>query len=70
MRSILLTVDDTPSAATAKRIALALARRNGASIDGIAGIDVSDLEQAAAAAGAGGAALHLSLRSPIERAAG
>lgn len=44
MRSILLTIDDTPSAATAKRIALGLARQTGASIKGIVGIDVSDLE--------------------------
>lgn len=44
MRSILLTVDDTPSAATARRLALALARRTGASIEGIVGVDVSDLD--------------------------
>lgn len=44
MRSILLTVDDTPSSATAKRIALALAQKTGASIKGVVGIDVSDLE--------------------------
>lgn len=44
MRSILLTVDDTPAATTAKRIALGLAQQTGASIKGIVGIDVSDLE--------------------------
>jgi nucleotide-binding universal stress UspA family protein len=44
MRSILVTVDDTPSAAAARRIALGLARRMGASIKGVVGIDVSDLE--------------------------
>ena len=44
MRSILVTVDDTPSAAAARRIALGLARQTGASIKGVVGIDVSDLE--------------------------
>jgi nucleotide-binding universal stress UspA family protein len=44
MRSILVTVDDTPSAATARRIALALARQRGASVVGVVGFDTSDLE--------------------------
>ncbi|WP_428658947.1 universal stress protein [Reyranella sp.] len=44
MRSILLTLDETPSGATAKRIALGLARQTGAAIKGISGVDVSDLE--------------------------
>jgi nucleotide-binding universal stress UspA family protein len=44
MRSILVTVDETPSALAAQRLALGLARRTGASVRGIVGIDVSDLE--------------------------
>jgi nucleotide-binding universal stress UspA family protein len=46
MRSILVTVDDTPSSAAARRVALTLARQTGASIKGVTGVDMSDLDGA------------------------
>jgi nucleotide-binding universal stress UspA family protein len=45
MHSILVTVDDTPSCAGAKKLALSLARRTGAAIRGVTGIDLSDIDQ-------------------------
>lgn len=45
MHSILVTVDDTPSCAAAKRVALSLARQTGAAIRGVTGIDLSDIDR-------------------------
>ncbi|MDP2331184.1 MAG: universal stress protein [Reyranella sp.] len=45
MRSILVTVDDTPSSIAAKAVAVALAQGAGASLRGMTGIEISDLEQ-------------------------
>jgi len=44
MRSILVTVDDTPSAIAARALAVALARQCGARVRGVTALDVSDLE--------------------------
>lgn len=44
MRSILVTVDDTPSAISARALAVALARQCGALVRGVTAVDVSDLE--------------------------
>jgi nucleotide-binding universal stress UspA family protein len=44
MHSILVTVDDTPSCIAAKGLALSLARQTGATIRGVTGIDVSDID--------------------------
>lgn len=44
MRSILVTVDDTPSAVAARRLAVALARQCGAQVRGVTALDVSDLD--------------------------
>lgn len=46
MRSILVTVDDTPSAVAARGMAVALARQCGAEVRGVTALDVSDLEHA------------------------
>jgi nucleotide-binding universal stress UspA family protein len=46
MRSILVTVDDTPSAVAARGMAVALARQCGAQVRGVTALDVSDLEHA------------------------
>lgn len=46
MRSILVTVDDTPSAVAARGLAVALARQCGAQVRGVTALDVSDLEHA------------------------
>ena len=48
MRSILVTVDDTPSAIAARALAVALARQCGAHVRGVTALDVSDLEGAEA----------------------
>ena len=48
MRSILVTVDDTPSAIAARAIAAGLARQCGARVRGVTALDVSDLEGAEA----------------------
>ena len=45
MRSILVTIDDTPSAVAARTLAVALARRCGATIRGVTALDVSDLHR-------------------------
>ncbi|MCE3258027.1 MAG: universal stress protein UspA [Nitrobacter vulgaris] len=45
MRSILVTVDDTPSAIAARGLAVALARQCGAMIRGVTAIEVSDLDR-------------------------
>ena len=45
MRSILVTVDDTPSAVVARGLAAALARQCGATIRGVTALDVSDLDR-------------------------
>ena len=45
MHSILVTVDDTPSCVAAKGLALSLARRTGAAIRGVTGVDLSDIDQ-------------------------
>jgi nucleotide-binding universal stress UspA family protein len=45
MRSILVTVDDTPASMAARSLAVAMARQTGAAIHGITGIEVSDLDQ-------------------------
>jgi len=45
MRSILVTVDDTPSAVAARGLAVALARQCGAQIRGVTALDVSDLDR-------------------------
>lgn len=45
MRSILVTVDDTPSAVAARRLAVALARQCGARVRGVTALDVSDLDR-------------------------
>jgi nucleotide-binding universal stress UspA family protein len=44
MRSILVTVDETPSAMAARKLAVALARQCGASIRGVTALDLSDLD--------------------------
>jgi nucleotide-binding universal stress UspA family protein len=44
MRSILVTVDDTPASAAAKTLAADLARQSGASLRGMTGIEISDLD--------------------------
>ncbi|UYN94477.1 MAG: universal stress protein [Enhydrobacter sp.] len=44
MRSILITLDKTPSCATAQALAIGLARRNGAMLKGVIATDISDLE--------------------------
>ena len=45
MRSILVTVDDTPSAMAARALAVALARQCGARVRGVTALDVSDLDR-------------------------
>lgn len=45
MHSILVTVDDTPSSAAARTLALSLARQTGATITGVTGVDLSDLDR-------------------------
>lgn len=45
MRSILVTVDDTPSAVAARALAVALARQCGARVRGVTALDVSDLDR-------------------------
>lgn len=45
MRSILVTVDDTPSAVAARGLAIALARQCGAQVRGVTALDVSDLDR-------------------------
>lgn len=45
MRSILVTVDDTPSSLAARALAAALARQAGASLRGVTGIELSDLDK-------------------------
>ncbi|MCW5737517.1 MAG: universal stress protein [Enhydrobacter sp.] len=45
MRSILVTVDDTPSAVAARGLAVALARQCGAQVRGVTALDVSDLDR-------------------------
>jgi len=45
MRSILVTVDDTPSAVAARGLAAALARQCGAQVRGVTALDVSDLDR-------------------------
>jgi nucleotide-binding universal stress UspA family protein len=45
MRSILVTIDDTPSAVAARGVAVALARRSGATIRGVTGMELSDLDR-------------------------
>jgi nucleotide-binding universal stress UspA family protein len=45
MRSILVTVDDTPSAIAARGLAVALAHQCGAMIRGVTAIEVSDLDR-------------------------
>ena len=48
MRSIIATIDHTPSSITAQALALSLARQAGARLHGIAAIEVSDLDRAEA----------------------
>ncbi len=45
MRSILVTVDDTPSAIAARGLAIALARQCGAKVRGVTALDVRDLDR-------------------------
>lgn len=45
MRSILVTVDDTPSSLAARALAAALARQAGAALRGVTGIELSDLDK-------------------------
>lgn len=45
MRSILVTVDDTPSSIAARGLAVALARHTGAAVRGVTAIEVSDLDR-------------------------
>lgn len=45
MHSILVTVDDTPSSLAARALAIDLARRTGASLRGLTGIELSDLDR-------------------------
>jgi nucleotide-binding universal stress UspA family protein len=45
MRSILVTVDDTPSAIAARGLAVALARQRGAEVRGVTALDVGDLDR-------------------------
>lgn len=45
MRSILVTVDDTPSAVAARGLAIALARQCEANVRGVTALDVSDLDR-------------------------
>lgn len=44
MRSILVTVDDTPSSTAARALAATLARQSGAALRGITGIELSDID--------------------------
>lgn len=46
MRSILVTVDDTPSAIAARGLAASLARQCGAQVRGVTALDLSDLDHA------------------------
>ena len=45
MRSILVTVDDTPSSVAARGLAVDLARQTGAKIRGVTAVEVSDLDR-------------------------
>lgn len=45
MRSILVTVDDTPSAVAARGLAVALARQCAAEVRGVTALDVGDLDR-------------------------
>lgn len=45
MRSILTTLDDTPSCVAARTLALALAHRTGAAVQGVTAIDISDIKR-------------------------
>ncbi len=45
MRSILVTIDDTPSAVAARGLAISLARQNGATVRGVTGVELSDLDR-------------------------
>jgi nucleotide-binding universal stress UspA family protein len=44
VRSILITLDKTPSCVAARTFAVALSRRTGAALKGVTAVDVSDLE--------------------------
>ena len=45
MRSILVTVDDTPSAIAARGLGVALAQQHGAEVRGVTALDVGDLDR-------------------------
>lgn len=45
MRSILVTIDDTPSAVAARGLAVALAQQSGATVRGVTGVELSDLDR-------------------------
>lgn len=68
MRSILVTVDDTPSAISARALAVALARQCGARVKGVTAVDVSDLEGVEAVPIGGGQAGYERYRRRQERA--
>jgi nucleotide-binding universal stress UspA family protein len=68
MHSILVTVDDTPSCIAAKGLALSLARRTGAGIRGVTGIDLSDIDQVEPAPIGGAGYAYARLQHRNERA--
>lgn len=45
MRSILTTLDETPSCVEARKLAIALASRTGAALHGVTAIDISDIDR-------------------------
>ncbi|MBX9944162.1 MAG: universal stress protein [Reyranella sp.] len=69
MRSILVTVDDTPSSVAARTLAAALARQTGASLRGMTGIELSDIDRVEAVPLGGAELAYHRLRHRQQQAA-